>query len=43
VELALETDVSVAALKNFGALEFVTSGRYTLAFAMTPSDLEQDQ
>jgi hypothetical protein len=43
VELALETVLSAATLKNLGAQEPVTSGRYGLAFAMTPGDLKQDQ
>ncbi|MBV9564847.1 MAG: hypothetical protein JOY90_31035 [Bradyrhizobium sp.] len=40
VELALETGLGTAALRNLGAQETVTRGRYALAFAMTPGDLE---
>src|SRR5262249_51104651 len=39
VELTLETGLGAAALKNPGAQETVSSGRYALAFAMTPDDL----
>jgi hypothetical protein len=40
VELALETVLCAAPLKNLGAQGPVTSGRYALAFAMTPGDLK---